>query len=284
MLRKNISSWTLVAWSGQAIFLIGLIVFAVFPIYWLFTSAFKTTAELSHIPPIIWPRIWTMTNFITAVHTEGFGLAFRNSIVVSMGCTLLSLIFGVSAGIGLSRFEAKGLDFLRSSLVLSQVVPTTILLVPLFTIWYRIHLYNTLISLVITDMVFGLPLASWLLYGYFSTIPRELEEQALIDGSGRIQAIVRIILPLSLPGLASTAIYIFLASWNEYVIALILTATNNKHTLPVFLAGVFGVHTVLTQWNVVMAIAALSAIPALVLVGVIQRYFVGGLIMGSVKG
>jgi ABC-type glycerol-3-phosphate transport system permease component len=133
-------------------------------------------------------------------------------------------------------------------------------------------------------MVFGLPLASWLLYGYFSTIPRELEEQALIDGSGRIQAIVRIILPLSLPGLASTAIYIFLASWNEYVIALILTATNNKHTLPVFLAGVFGVHTVLTQWNVVMAIAALSAIPALVLVGVIQRYFVGGLIMGSVKG
>lgn len=263
------------------IILAALLLFTLFPMYWMLTSAFKTPAEISAIPPVFVPRIWSLANFAAALSTSGIGLALRNSVIVAASTTVLSLAFGSAAALGLARFVFRGKVAIQSGIMLAQVVPTTILLVPLFTLWYHLHLYNTLISLIVTYLVFGLPLAAWMLSGYFSTIPIDLEEQAQVDGCSRLEALRRITLPLGLPGVASTAIYVFISSWNEYVIALILTASKATHTYPVFIAEQFGQHN--TNWGLIMALATLAMVPAVVLMGFVQRFFVGGLALGGVK-
>lgn len=248
----------------------------------MITGAFKTGPEVSSIPPMMWPRHWTLTNFEQALSTSGILTALVNSLVVGFCTTVVAIILGSSAAIGLSRFSFPGKQLVLSSVVLAQVVPTTILLVPLFEIWYRIHLYNTLFSLMATYLVFTLPLAIWLLTGYFSTIPIELEEQALIDGCNRFTATLRVTLPLGLPGIGSTAIYVFLSAWNEYIVALVLSSSNSTHTFPVFIASQFGQHT--TNWGLIMALTTIELVPAFFMTVAVQRLFVTGMTVGGVKG
>lgn len=266
----------------KVLYVLAVLIFAIFPVYWMITGAFKTGPEVSAIPPMLWPAHWTLSNFRAAFTAPGIGEALVNSIITGVCATVVALCLGSSAAIGLSRFSFPGKQVILSSVVLAQVVPTTLLLVPLFELWYQIHLYNTLFSLIATYLVFALPLAIWLLTGYFATIPVELEEQALIDGCTRFGATLRVTLPLGLPGLGSTAIYVFLSAWNEYIVALVLTASNSTHTFPVFVASQFGQHS--TNWGLIMALTTVELLPAFLMTVMVQRLFVTGMTVGGVKG
>lgn len=256
--------------------------FALFPVYWMVTGAFKTGPEVSAIPPELWPAQWTLSNFQQAFSLPGIVQALGNSVVVGVSATVIALCIGSAAAIGVSRFRFPGKQAFLSGVVLAQVVPTTILLVPLFELWYQVHLYNTLVSLITTYLVFALPLAIWLLTGYFASIPVELEEQALIDGCTRLGATLRVTLPLGLPGLGSAGIYVFLSAWNEYIVALVLTASNSTHTFPVFIASQFGQHS--TNWGLIMALTSIALVPAFLMTVAVQRVFVTGMTVGGVKG
>lgn len=266
----------------KILFILIVLIFALFPVYWMVTGAFKTGSEVGALQPMLWPREWTLNNFEQAFSIPGIATALLNSLVVGICATLISVIIGSAAAIGLSRFNFPGKRAVLSSVVLAQIVPTTILLVPLFEIWYQIHLYNTVVSLIATYLVFALPLAIWLLTGYFETIPQELEEQALIDGCDRFNATLRVTIPLGLPGIGSTAIYVFLSAWNEYIVALVLSSSNSTHTFPVFVASQFGQHT--TNWGLIMALTTIELIPAFLMTVAVQRLFVTGMTVGGVKG
>ena len=169
-----------------------------------------------------------------------------------------------------------------ASVMVGQLFPLTAILVPLFSFWETVHLYNSDLALVFTYMAFGVPIAVWLLSAYFQTIPREIEEQAMVDGYGQFGALARVVLPLSLPGIGAAAVYVFLQAWGEYVFALTLTASNGTRTLPVFLAGLEGQHT--TAFGPLLAVAVVMMVPPFVLFFGAQRLFVSGLTTGAVRG
>jgi len=266
----------------SVICMIFLLLFALFPVYYLIVSSLKNSVELNSLHQTLWPHQFTLVNYAKGFANENLYRALSNSLIVSLATTVVAVAVGSLAAMGLARFFFKGRSFLLNGILVSQLFPIIVLLVPLFVVWYQLHLYNTRISLVITYLALTLPLSVWLLVGYFSRIPVDIEEQALIDGCNRFQSLTRILLPLSLPGIASTSIYVFIQAWGEYIIALIMTSSDRARTLPVFLALQIGQHS--TDWGLVLAIAVISLLPTLILFYFIQRFYASSLTSGAVKG
>lgn len=252
-----------------------------FPLYWMAITSLKLPREI-YREPSLWPQVLTLANYRVLIEDKGFLLAIRNSVLVASAVTLIALVVASLAAYAMVRFRFRFRGLVGRLILFAYLTPTSLLFIPLSILMARLQLGNSLHGLVLVYLSFALPLATWLLQGYFRSVPRELEEQAMIDGLSRVGALVRIVLPLSAPGLAAVAIFTFTGAWNELLLALVLTTSESVRTAP--LALNYLITSDVLPWGPLMAGAVLSSVPLMVLFFLAQRYMVAGLAAGSVKG
>ncbi len=265
-------------WAGMLLFL----ALTVFPFYWMVNTSLKPQSEVFQSPPSFFPAHWTLAGYARVLATRAVGRYFWNSAVVSVGSTLLAMALSALAAYGFSRFRMRWERPLILILLLTQMLPGTLLIIPYFQLMAKLGLINTYLALILAYVSFALPFSTWMLIGLFRSIPLELDEAAMVDGCGRIGAFWRVILPLSLPGLVAVAIFTFLLAWNAYVFALVLTTDPKMFPLSVGIANLMGEYQVI--WNEMMAAAVLATLPVFILYGFLERYLVQGITAGAVKG
>jgi N,N'-diacetylchitobiose transport system permease protein len=267
-----------------AINLVGLLVFAVmvFPVYWMVSTAFKTGEDIVSFTPKWFPIPATLENFSDAIHRPYFWNAVENSLVVGGVVVGLSLLLAFLAALALAKFRFYGRAAFVVLIIVVQMVPLNALIIPLYVSLARVGEVNKLTGVIVTYLTFVLPFAIWTLRGFMHGVPRELEEAAMVDGSSRFGAFVRILLPLVAPGLVATSIFAFIQAWNEFIMAYIILRSPEKQTLPVWLAGFVTERG--TDWGGLMAGATLTAIPVVVFFLLVQRRIMFGLTAGAVRG
>jgi multiple sugar transport system permease protein len=280
--RQRADGWR---WTGR-IFLILLIIFTVMPMIWMFLTSLKTGFAAMQYPPQWWPAEPTLDNYWRLLDpsssTSGdFLTYFWNSMLVSTATTVLAVVVAVPAAYAFSRFQFPGRGFLFFAVLLRNMFPAVVFLVPLFILMRMLGLVNTHGSLILTYLTFGLPLAIWLLKGFYDNIPIQLEQAARIDGATRFQAFIMIVMPLSTPGIIATSIYSFIGAWNEYIYAYTFLSRQDQMTLPVGIQRFFSENA--TDWPGLMAATFMMSVPVVVLFLVLQRYFVRALTDGAVK-
>lgn len=261
--------------------LVLLAVPVVLPFLWMLSTSVKPLSEVNQYPPVwIGPNV-TLAPYVDMFSFLPFATYTLNSLVVALSATLLTLVVGSLAGFGLSRFRFRGKHLLLMLFLLSQMLPGASVIIPLFQLLRALGLYDSLVGLALIHTAVLLPFVIWLLYGFFDTVPREVEDAALIDGCSRIGALRRVILPLILPGLGATALFAFLGSWNEFFFALLLTTSDSARTIPVGIGLFVGEYR--DVWNQMSAAAVLFSIPPLVLFMMMRRTFVKGLSAGAIR-
>jgi multiple sugar transport system permease protein len=257
---------------------------AVVPVYWMLTISLKTEVDQFASPPKWFTFTPTLAHYYDAFSTRSFGKYLITSAIVSTLSTACAMVLGTLAAYGLSRFRLRGqLDRRLSLWILStRMFPPIVTAVPLFLMMRDLRLINTITSLVIVYTALNLPFVVWMMRGFFKELPRELEEAAMVDGDSRLGALVRVILPLVTPGLAATAVFCLIVSWNEFLLALVLTQTDAAMTLPVGIAGRVTQYEI--KWGVMSAAGVVAMVPILAFALAVQRYLVRGLSLGAVKG
>jgi multiple sugar transport system permease protein len=270
----------------SAIWIILLLGFAVVPMLWMLSTSLKGQFAALQQPPEWIPSHPTLQNYITLLSPTGdvgpvFLRYFLNSLIVSLTTTALGVLVAIPAAYAFSRFRFPGRDILFFAVLIRNMFPVVVFLIPLFILMRTLHLINTHLSLILTYMTFGLPLSIWLLKGFYDNIPEELERAARIDGASRFKAFWLIIMPLSSPGIIATAIYAFIGAWNEYVYALTFLNSENLLTLPVGLQRFFTEYA--TNWPGLMAAAFIMSVPVVALFLLLQRHFVRALTEGAIK-
>ena len=264
--------------------LICAVVAALAPVYWMLTISLKTEADQFASPPRWLSFSPTLAHYADAFLSRSFGQYLATSAIVAVLSTLGSVTLGTFAAYALARFRwpAK-LDRRLSLWILStRMFPPIVSAVPLFLMMRDLRLLNTLAALVMVYTAFNLPFVVWMMRGFFQELPRELEEAAMMDGDSRLGALRRIILPLVVPGLAATAVFCLIMSWNEFLLALVLTQTDAAMTLPVGIAGRVTQYEI--KWGVMSAAGVVAMLPILIFAMAVQRYLVRGLSLGAVKG
>ncbi len=259
-----------------------LIVIAVFPAIWMLSTSIKQTTELYDMPPEIIPNHPTIQNYWNVLQTSKMYTAFFNSVLVTIVVVLMTLLISVLAGYGLSRYHFKGHRAIRLILLFGQMVPSVVLVIPLYFMFSSMHLLDTLPALIIADMALTIPMGVIMLSAFLQSVPKQLEEAARIDGTTQLGALFRVILPIAKPGMISVSIYTFIHAWEEFLFALNLTVSGTKRTLPIAISTFAGEFSV--DWGATMAAAAIVALPVLLLFLSCNRYFVQGLADGAVKG
>ena len=253
----------------------------VFPIYWMFNTSLAPQNQLYVYPPALVHPGATLGAYAKVLHERPIARWFMNSLIVVLLSGVYALGAGALAGYSLSRFRSRGAGTLGYLLLSSRMLPTTLLVIPLFVAMSAVHLINTLWSVVIANVTFIMPFATWMLKGYFDGIPRELDEAAYIDGSSRLGALARVVLPLSAPGLAATALYSAILAWDEYLFARTFLTSTSSWTISVGLGAFRGEYV--TYWNEVMAASLIGTLPLILMFFVLERQLVHGLTAGAVK-
>jgi multiple sugar transport system permease protein len=257
------------------------LLFVLFPVYWMVITSLKLPREIFRVPSL-WPQVFTETNYRTLIEDKDFLIAIRNSFIVASTVTLISLVVSSLAAYSMVRFRYRFKGLFGRLILFAYLTPTSLLFIPLSILIARLQLGNTLHGLIFVYLTFSLPVSTWMLQAYFAAVPRELEEQGMIDGLSRLGALFRIVLPLSAPGLAAVAIFTFTGAWNELLLALVLITSESRRTAP--LALNYLITSDVLPWGPLMAGAVLSSVPLMILYFLAQRYIVQGMTAGSVKG
>lgn len=282
---------TLLSPLVRNILLVVYLLFTLLPIIWLFLSTVQTQASLLTLPVSLIPREWTINNYIDIFQPAAFGensgestffLAIRNSVIVSVGTTLVAMLFGTTAAYAFARFNIPHKRSLLLIVLGSQLLPAISIIIPLFRMFRVFNLLDTLASLILAYATFSLPFVVWIMASYFQSIPLELEEAARIDGASRFRSFLSVALPLAAPGLGATGIFTLLNVWDEFFFALIFTSTYAAKTVPVGLAEFIGRHTV--NWGLLVTGGFIASLPPIILSLVFYRYIVSGLSAGGIKG
>jgi multiple sugar transport system permease protein len=255
-----------------------------FPILWMISTAFKDKGAMFAIPPQWIPREPTLEPFrIILSSNNPFLTWFRNSVLVGISTAIVSLLFAIPAGYSFSRFSFRGRNLILMFIIASQMFPIVLLLISIYLMYKEWGFINTLHGLALAYMSFALPFAIWMLKNYFDTIPRELEEAALIDGCSRLGAMLKVALPLIGPAAVSVGTFCFLVAWNELLFAMTLNTTDAVRPLaPGLIIRYAGQYQ--SIYNEMMAASFLASIPVIVVFITLQRYVVSGLTLGAVKG
>ncbi len=252
-----------------------------FPIYWMLTISLKIPRDI-YRTPALWPDTVTMDNYRELIEEKDFLTNIRNSLIVASSVTVMSIVVSSFAAYSIVRFKYRFKGVVGRVILFAYLTPVSLLFIPLSIIIARLNLGNTLWGLIVVYLAFSIPLSTWLLTGYFRGVPAELEEQAMVDGSTRMGALFRILLPLSAPGLVAVAIFTFTGAWNELLLALIFITSEDLRTVPL------GLNYLITGdvflWGPIMAGAVLSSLPVIILYLLAQRFMVQGMTSGSVKG
>jgi multiple sugar transport system permease protein len=274
---KNTVLPTVLTYLGLA----GGLVFAGFPILWMFFTSLKSNTEIFALPPRLLPDHFTSVAYLSIFNDPVKVRFFLNSYVVAGVVTLLTLLIAILTAYGFSRYSFRLKNTLNVFIISTQTVPPITLLIPYFGMVVAFGIFNTYFALILTYMVFTLPYAIILMTGYLNTLPKELDEAVLVDGGSSWTALWRVIIPLSVPGIVATGVYTFLLAWNEFLFALTLTKSTDMRTVPIGIELLMGQHAF--EWNEMMAMSVLGSLPLLILYLIAQRYFLAGLAAGSVK-
>lgn len=258
-----------------------ILVFALVPWLWMMLCSLRPEADLTRTPLRLLPDTLTLANHIELLARTSFLQNLRDSLIVASGAVALGLLLSLPAAYAFSRFRFPGRNVLRVQFLAINMFPVVLLILPLFVLFRQFGLLDTYFALIAGHATFTLPFAIWLMTSYVDGIPPDLDEAAAVDGATQLQIMWRVILPLTLPGLVAVGIYLFIASWNEYLFALML-AGRNVRTVTVALQSFIGENQI--QWGLLMAGGTLVAMPATILFLLTQRRLVGGLTGGAVKG
>jgi multiple sugar transport system permease protein len=261
--------------------LIVAVILVLFPIYWMLATSLKLPRDILRVPSL-WPSRVSLANFEKLLADGQFLLSIRNSFIVASTVTVISVTISSFAAYSMVRFRYRFRGVIGRLILFAYLTPGSLLFIPLSIVMAQLKLGNSLQGLILVYLTFSLPLSTWLLQGYFRGVPRELEEQGMIDGLTRFGALLRITLPLSAPGLAAVAIFTFTGAWNELLFALVLTTSESVRTAP--LALNYLITSDVLPWGPLMAGAAISSVPLMILYFVAQRFMVAGMTEGSVKG
>ncbi|MDX3325382.1 carbohydrate ABC transporter permease [Streptomyces sp. ME02-6979-3A] len=279
-MKRSASSRISGVWrNGTAVV---LIIGLVFPVYWMFATAFKPTPDIIAEDPVWFPTNFTFEHFRTAFAAENFWTMVRNSLTVTVLAVTLSLILALAGSFALARMRFKGRKGFVVGFMVAQMAPWEVMVIAIYFIVRDSDMLNSLIPLTLFYMVMVLPFTLLTLRGFVAAVPKELEESAMVDGCTRPQAFVKVILPLLAPGLMSTSMFGFITAWNEFPLVLVLNKNAESQTLPLWLSQFqtqFG-----DDWGATMAASSVFAIPILVLFVFLQRKAVSGLTDGAVKG
>ncbi|MEU7984130.1 carbohydrate ABC transporter permease [Streptosporangium canum] len=261
-------------------------IFAVFPVYWMVSTSFKTNDQIFTTEFIPFPTELTLDH-LHRVLTEGVAgnsiwLYMRNSAIVALGTVVIGAVFALLAATAIARFAFKGRSSFLVLLLIVQMIPAEALLIPLFLNVKRLGLYDQLLGLIVINVGLTLPFGIWMLRTFVAAVPKSLEEAAWIDGASRFTTFRKVLFPLVAPGLVATSIFSFITAWNELIFALILMSDSSGYTMPVALQFFFGQRG--TDWGAIMAGSTMMTIPVVVFFLLVQRRMVTGLVAGAVKG
>ncbi len=262
------------------IIIVVALVWTLVPLSWIVLSSFKVEADQFSIPPKWFPEKLTLQNYQTFFHNSELLNSFFNSVMTTLFSTLIALILGVPAAYALARFNWKNSNTIAFVILLARMTPPIVMVLPFFMIARYLNIANTYIPIVIALSFFSVPFAVWMMRGFFQEIPNSIEEAAMIDGCTRTQALLKVILPLSMPGLAATSILCALISWNEFLFALVLTGRDTR-TLPVLVNMFVSERNI--EWGVMSASAVIIVLPMVIFGLLVQNDLVRGLTMGSSK-
>jgi len=268
------------AWNAVGLLLLAILVF---PVYWMVTTALKPDGEINAFEPRWIPLRPTLDHFRDAMNRPYFWDGVKNSLIIVCVAVAASMVLAFLAAVALAKFRFTGRKAFVVLMIGIQMLPQAGLIIPLYVVLARYHQVNTLTGVIVTYMTFVLPFSVWTLRGFLLGIPRDLEEAAMVDGSTRLGAFMRILLPLVAPGLVATSVFAFITSWNEYIFARILLSDQSKQTATVWLSYFYGTSRN-TDWGGLMAASTLTAIPVIVFFLLVQRRIAFGLTSGAVRG
>lgn len=258
-----------------------LLVLVVAPFYWIFSASIKAPQEIIARVPTFVPQSFTWQHYEKLLRSSAYPTYLWNSVLVALGTMAITVTLSTLAAYGLYRTRFPGRRAIFRIILVTYAFPGVLLLIPLYTMMSALGLIDRLLALIIVNVTFASPFAVWMLQAFFRTIPSELEEAAALDGATRLQVMLKVILPLSAPGVASIAIFAFIMSWTEYMFASVLIVSEAYRTLPVGLAGIIGQYQV--DWGLLLAGATLTTLPVILLFSLVGRHFVEGLTTGAVK-
>lgn len=259
-----------------------LLIFSLFPIYWILNTSLKNDREIYRVIPTFWPDRPTMNGYRRLFTDTGFTTYFTNSLVVSTVVTLASVFVGMLAAYAIARLNFWGKRGVSRSILYAYLMSNTVMYIPLYLLVATVGLANSRNGLILIYPTFVIPYATWMLSSYFKSVPKEIEESAIIDGCSRIGSMFRMVFPLSMPGIVATAIFSFTRCWSEYLYALVSITKDAQKTLPLGLSQL--IMDDLFNWGPLMGGAILSTIPIIVLYTFSSKFMVTGLTTGGVKG
>ncbi|SDT26708.1 carbohydrate ABC transporter permease [Microlunatus soli] len=268
---------------GQYIALAAYIVFLGFPLFWLVSTAFKSAPEFARLDPTLLPTQPTLSNFSTALQQEKLGRALINSFLVAICTSVITTVIAVPAAYAIARFRSKVRTAAIGWILVSQLFPFVLIVIPVFIVLKNLGLLNSLPGLVIVYVVWALPFTLWMLQGYVAAIPGDLEEAAAIDGATKLRVLSAIVFPLLVPGLVATGMFAFISAWNEFFFALVIITSPDRQTAPLLLARFVGAEGQISL-GPLAASALITTLPALIVFAFAQRKLVSGLLAGAVKG
>ncbi len=256
-------------------------IYSAFPIYWMVISSLREPTSLLSTVSLM-PGPFTLEYYRNLLELTDYPTHFMNSVIVAVVTVVVTMIFSIMIAYAVTRQRIRGKKLIVGAMLYAYMFPPLLIAIPMFTIFARLGLSDTLIGLIASHLTLTLPLGVWFLWGFFKGMPFELEEAAMVDGCTRLGAFLRVVLPLSLPGLITVAIFSFLLSWTDYTFALIMIGSDANKTLPVGLASMVGSFDL--RWGEIMAVSTLIALPLFAAFALLTQYFIQGLGAGAVKG
>jgi multiple sugar transport system permease protein len=256
-------------------------IYSAFPIYWMIISSLREPTAMFSTVSIV-PGPFSLEYYRNLLELTDYPTHFMNSVIVAVVTVLITMVFSIMIAYAVTRQRIRGKKLIVGAMLYAYMFPPLLIAIPMFTIFARLGLSDTLFSLIASHLTLTLPLGVWFLWGFFKGMPFELEEAAMVDGCTRLGAFLRVVLPLSLPGLITVAIFSFLLSWTDYTFALIMIGSDANKTLPVGLASMVGSFDL--RWGEIMAGSTLIALPLFVAFAMLTKYFIQGLGAGAVKG
>lgn len=255
-----------------------------FPLYWIFITSIKTEKEIFQIPPTFWPKVLNTKSYMAQLKNGDFNMfrSFGNSLIISIGAMLIAIVLAVPASYGIAKYHFKGKRAIILGFLVTQMLPVSVLLTPLFIMFQKMHLYNTWWSTMIADATIGIPFSVLILKNFFATIPKEIEEAAYIDGCNKFTGFIRVLIPIAKPGVVVCGIFSFLYGWGDlaYGMTFILDQEKRPITAGIFnFMGQYG-----TKWSYLTAFAVVTIIPVALIFILMQKYIISGMTSGAVKG
>jgi multiple sugar transport system permease protein len=254
----------------------------VFPFYWMMVTSMQSGSGLFSYPPAFTPDNYQFGSYRAVFGKTALGVWMQNSLIVAVVSTVLALAVGVSGAYALSRFRYRGKRIFALTILTTQMIPPLVLVIPLFTLFIKTRLTDTLTGLVLANFVFALPVVVWMMKAIFDSIPEEIEEASRIEGASWLYILIRITGPIALPGIVATGIFAFLQAWDEFMVARTIVTSTGKWVASIGLASFIGIY--ITPWDEILAAAVMFTLPPVILFLLVQRYFIAGLGEGAVKG